>query len=96
MYWFLIKNKNTIFKRLAIHTINHHYDDLKEIFWSIDYNLIDESELNHELYKLFENHKDDFSEDEAKKIIHWNESQDFEYLKKLNEYRDILMQAYGK
>lgn len=83
---FLIKNKNTIFKRLAIHTINHHYDDLKEIFWSIDYNLIDESELNHELYKLFENHKDDFSEDEAKKIIHWNESQDFEYLKKLNEY----------
>lgn len=83
---YLIKSKNDIFKRLSIHAINYHYNDLKEIFWNIDYNPIDKSELYHELYKLFENHKDDFSEDEAKRIIHWNESKDFEYLKKLNEY----------
>jgi len=83
---FLIKSKNDIFKRLSIHTINYHYHNLKEIFWSIDYNPIDKSELNHEIYKLFENHKDDFSEEEAKQIIDWNESQDFEYLKKLDEY----------
>lgn len=83
---FLIESKNVIFKRLAIHTINHHYDDYKEIFWRIKYNPICESELYHEIFKLFEKHKDDFTNEEAKKIIEWNNNQDFEYLKKLDDY----------
>lgn|GEM_PF-4849349 len=86
----LIKSKSSIYKRLSIHAINFHYNDLKQIFWSIDYNPIDQSELNHELYKLFENHKDDFSEHEAKQIIEWNENQDFEYLKKVEDYEKYI------
>lgn len=78
----LIKNKYMIFKRLAIHTINCHYDSLNQIFWSIDYNPINESELNHELHNLFKNYKDNLSETEADKIIYWNENQDFKYLNK--------------
>lgn len=83
---FLIESEDVIFKRLAIHTINYHYEQYKEIFWNIKYNPINESELYHEIFKLFENHKDDFSNEEAEKIIEWNNNQDFEYLKKLDSY----------
>jgi hypothetical protein len=82
----LIESKNVIFKRLAIHTIKHHYSDLKTIFWGINYNPIDKSELHHEIFKLFENHKNEFTSEEAKKIIEWNESQNFEYLKEFDNY----------
>ena len=86
---FLIESEDVIFKRLAIHTINYHYEQYKEIFWNIKYNPINESELYHEIFKLFENHKDDFSNEEAKKIIEWNNNQDFEYLKKFHNHSGL-------
>ena len=92
----LIESKDVIFKRLAIHIINHYYSDLKTIFWKINYNPINEVELNHELFKLFENHKEDFNNEEAEKIIEWNETQDFEYLKKLDicdNHKDNLINS---
>ena len=80
--------EHSILQRLAIHTINCHYSNsaLNELFWNINYNPIDNTNLNHELYKLFKIHKDDFKEQESTQIIKWNKEQDFEGLKKRSQY----------
>ncbi|RXJ98674.1 hypothetical protein CRV02_13060 [Arcobacter sp. CECT 8989] len=79
-----------IHKRLAIHIINYKYEELKNIFWSIDYNPIDNSELNHELFMLFKNHVNEFSIKESERIIEWNETQDLEYLKEYDNYKNLI------
>jgi len=82
----LTTKEHNIFKRLAIHTINIKYTELKEILWSLEENIIDNRDIHHEVFELFRNHKDDFNDDEVNKIIKWNDSQNFEYLKKHDEY----------
>ncbi len=49
----LLYEEHSIFKRIAIHIINHHYKDLKDLFWNweID-NPLNEKFLKHELYEL--------------------------------------------
>ncbi|MBE0492661.1 MAG: hypothetical protein IBX44_10505 [Sulfurospirillum sp.] len=74
-----LNEEHSIFKRLAFHTINNKYDELKEIFW----NWFDahkdtiNTTFKHELYKLLEDKNSKFSEDEFEKLIAWIESLDY-------------------
>ncbi len=71
----MIYEEHPIFNRIAIHTINYHYDALKEIFWGLDYNLIDKYQLNHEVSELFKTRCASFSQGEITKVIRWIEEE---------------------
>jgi hypothetical protein len=67
----LIYEEHPVFNRIAIHTINYHYDTLKEIFWSLDYNPIVKYQLDHEVSELFKARCASFSQEEITRAIRW-------------------------
>ncbi|CVK33961.1 SIR2 family protein [Methanoculleus bourgensis] len=67
----LIYEEHPIFNRIAIHTINYHYDVLKELFWSLDYNPIVKYQLDHEVHELFKSRCASFSQEEIIRAICW-------------------------
>lgn len=67
----LLHEEHPIFKRIAIHTINHHYDTLQEIFWDLDYNPIAEYQLEHGVRKLFCDRCVSFSQEEITRVTRW-------------------------
>ncbi|HHT9106809.1 MAG TPA: SIR2 family protein [Candidatus Wujingus californicus] len=73
----LLKKDHPIFKRFAIHTINHHYGKLNDLFWTWDNNPLNESELKHEIYELLKNNCTKFSEESVDKILKWIESKEY-------------------
>ncbi|AXV37950.1 MAG: hypothetical protein CIT01_06925 [Methanobacterium sp. BRmetb2] len=66
----LINEKALIFKKLAIHTINHHYTELKDLFWDWNGNPLN-SEIRHEVYMLLKVHFSSFDDSEIRKLIAW-------------------------
>ena len=93
----LLKIEHPIFKRIAIHIINYHYNELHELFWNWKGNPLDEHWLKHEMYELLKNNCKSFSKEERRKIIEWIESKDYyipdeikedkEQVKKILAYR---------
>ncbi len=77
----LLNEKNPIFKRLAIYVINCHYEELKEIFWNLEKNLLEEYLLKHELYDLFKKNCKDFNDEQTLRVLKWIESENLEALK---------------
>jgi hypothetical protein len=74
----LLKNeKHNIFKRIAIHVINHHYQELGDIFWSWQRDPLENYELKPELFELFKDHSKDFSEEQILQIIDWINSKEY-------------------
>ncbi len=69
----LLKEEHSIFKRIAIHTINYHYHALSELFWQSGENLLKQDFLKHELYELFKNRVEEFNEKQINRIISWIE-----------------------
>jgi hypothetical protein len=67
----LILEEHPIFNRIAIHTINYHYDTLKEIFWSLEYNPIVKYQLDHEVSELLKTQCSSFSKEEITKVMCW-------------------------
>ena len=67
----LIGEENSIFKRIAIHSIHYHYSELKDLFWNLNYNPLNISELRHEIYVLLEDKFKDFNSNEYNKLIDW-------------------------
>jgi len=80
-----INREHSIFKRLALSTINHNYTELKEVFWNFKGNPFDIYEIKSELYTLIESNCTLFSIYEINKLVTWIESMDFSILSK----RDI-------
>ena len=78
----IVKNmlceEHDIFKRLAYHLINHHYDALSHLLWRIPYNPLDSLTI-HELYELFKSHCKSFDETQIETILNWIETQDFHF-----------------
>ena len=68
-----------IFKRIALHVLNYHYEALKNLFWqwfkSTDNTL--ETVYKHELYQLFDDRAGLFTESELAIVIDWIESLDY-------------------
>jgi len=73
----LLKEEHPIFKRIAIHTINHYYKDLNELFWNWGGNPLEEGDLKHELYELLKSNYSSFSKEQIKKVLGWIESKHY-------------------
>lgn len=73
-----------IFKRLAYHLINHHYDSLSNLFWNLPYNPIS-SLTFHEFYELLNSHCKEFDEKQMKTVLDWVENQEFPPLEELSD-----------
>lgn len=86
----LLSESNSIFKRLAICTIDRGYSDLKDIFWKLEVNPLDEHMLKHEVYELFKNHSSDFSNEQILRILDWIEKEDFSALKEYYKNKDPI------
>ena len=72
----MLGEEHDIFKRLAYHLINHHYDALSHLLWSITFNPLNSLTI-HELYELFKAHCKSFDETQIETILNWIETQDF-------------------
>ncbi len=94
----MLGNDEDIVKRLAIHLVNQHFVELRDIFFDYPDNLLDIHNLSHEIYVLFNAHCDDFTKKEAKKVIGLIEEQNFSYLEKDEDYEKYgeLREAYRK
>jgi hypothetical protein len=86
----LLKESNPIFKRLAIFIIDRGYSDLKDIFWKLEGNPLDEFMLKHEVYELFKNHNMGFSNEQILKILDWIEKEDFSALKEYYKDKGLI------
>lgn len=73
----LIRERHPILKRIGIHIINYHYQELNDLFWEWDGNPLNESALKHELYELLKNHSSSFSDEEIKRVLEWIEAKDY-------------------
>jgi len=73
----LINEKHPIFKRIAIHNINFHYETLKDIFWNWKENPLDEKHLKHEIYELIRSHCNSLSVKQIQTVINWIESKKY-------------------
>ncbi len=94
----LLKKEHPIFKRVALHMINYHYEELNELFWGWVDNPLDGSLLKHELYELLRNNCSSFSKEQIAKVLQWIESKDY-YIPedaKDNEEQVSKILAYSK
>ena len=73
----LLDKEHEIFRRIAVHTINHHYHALKDLFWNWRRNPLDDDGLKHELYELIKAHSASFSDDEIERLLEWIESKKY-------------------
>ena len=71
----LLQKSHDIFRRIALHTITHHYEDLKQLFWQQQGNPLDDTLLKPELYRLFQTNCRAFDESEIEQILQWIESE---------------------
>ncbi|MFA4825765.1 MAG: SIR2 family protein [Methanoregula sp.] len=70
----LLTKKHPIFRRIGICAIDHNYAVLKDLFWDLTDNPLDEYHARFELYELLKNHCKEFSKDEINKTIQWIET----------------------
>ncbi len=71
----LLQKTHDIFRRIALHAITHHYDELKQLFWQWQGNPLEDTLLKPELYRLLQTNCRAFDEPEIEKILQWIESE---------------------
>lgn len=93
----LLDEEHYIFHRVAVHTINYRYEDLSSIFWSREWNPINNIFLKHEVFELLHSHSDKFSSEQIEKIITRIETADyFDNDRELSEEKKTKYTAYSK
>lgn len=83
----LLGQEHPIFYRLAIHTINYHFEDLSSLFWSWKDNPLEIYGLKHELYELLKCNCKSFDKVQIGKIINWIDNKEY-YISE--EYKDDI------
>ncbi len=93
----MLGEEHDIFKRLAYHLINHHYDALSHLLWSIPYNPLNSLTI-HELYELFKAHCNSFDETQIETILDWIETKKFYFSDKVSGIaeKEEYIKAYYK
>ena len=71
----LLQKPHDIFRRIALHAITHHYQDLKQLFWKWQGNPLEDTLLKPELYRLLQTNCQAFDESEIEQILQWIESE---------------------
>jgi len=89
----LLRKEHSIFKRLAVHTINRYYEEFNDLFWNWQGNPLDEHSCKHELYELLKDNCLSFSKEQINKVLGWIESKDYG---KYDEERADRALAYYK
>lgn len=64
----------TIFGRIALTAVTHHYENLKQLFWGWQGNPLENIGLKPELYHLIQTNCRAFKESEIERILGWIES----------------------
>lgn len=73
----LIQEEHPIFKRIAIHTINVHFDELNSLFWNWNGNPLEEIWLKHEIYELLKARSASFTKGQLAKVLNWIETKKY-------------------
>lgn len=73
----MINSNYAIYRRLAIYIINYHYEKLKDIFWGLEKNPLEDYESKYEIYRLLEDKSEIFNKYEMDKIIYWIENKKY-------------------
>jgi len=73
----LLQKDHSIFKRLALYVISYYYDELNEIFWKTEENPLEEIEIKHELFELFKNNCEKFTDEQLERILFWIETKKY-------------------
>ena len=94
----LLVQDHPIFKRLAVHLINYHYSELKDLFWNLSDNLLNNSLLKHELYELIKNNCKAFDEKQIKLLITLIEEKEYYVSEENKDNQEIVEKiiAYRK
>ena len=91
----LLQQSHDIFKRIALHAITHHYEDLKHLFWQWQGNPLEDTLLKPELYRLLQTNCRAFDESEIEQILQWIESKRYIGSAEDDETR-LKQEAYAK
>jgi hypothetical protein len=83
----LLCQEHPIFYRLAIHTINYHFEDLSTLFWSWKDNPLEVYGIKHELYELLKSNCKSFDTEQIDLVINWIEKKEY-YISE--EYKDDI------
>jgi adenosyl cobinamide kinase/adenosyl cobinamide phosphate guanylyltransferase len=83
----LFSQEHPIFQRLALHTINYHFEDLSFLFWNWKENPLEVLSIKHELYELLKNNCKSFDSEQIDKVINWIEKKEY-YISE--EYKDDI------
>lgn len=81
----LTKGNHPIFRRISLHVINYHYEQLNEIFWNWSGNPLDDNLLTHELYELMKDRCTCFSKAQIDQILEWIEAKHYS----ISDYSEI-------
>ncbi|MGE4399751.1 MAG: hypothetical protein AB7D29_09550 [Campylobacterales bacterium] len=91
----LLAMEHPIFKRLAIHTLNSKYEIFKDIFWGWFTTINGTADIGkHELYMLFKQRANVFSDEEMQIVLHWIENLHLNYDE--DENKKVYFEAYRK
>jgi len=72
-----LNHKHSIFKRLAIYAISHHYDDLNYLFWDFEGIPLDIRDAKLEIYELLKSNCEKFGNEEIEKLVNWIKNADY-------------------
>lgn len=93
----LLREKYEIFKRLALHQLNHHYDALNHLLWGIPFNPLNDITI-HEIYELFKAHCKKFDTTQIDAVLNWIENQEYYFSEPVagNVEEENSIKAYHK
>jgi len=92
----LLVRNHPIFKRIALHTIDRHYEALNALFWNWGGNPLDKAGIKYELRELLNDNCKQFSGEQIDTVLGWIESGNYEIADNATgEQRDKIL-AYRK
>lgn len=71
-------HKAALFRKISFNAINCHYQDLKNIFWELTDNPLNDRTLKNEIYILIKSNSISFSNEEIGIILKWIESANYD------------------
>lgn len=88
----LLKEDHPILRRIAIHLIDVHYIELKNIFWNIE-NPLNDDMLEHEIYELMKNNCAVFTKPEIEKMLDWIETAQYQISDMIKDDKEKIEKA---
>lgn len=91
----LLKSEFDIFRRISFYVTGRKFDVLKDIFFSLDFNPLEDFNIKHEVYELLKLNANKFSDDKIKILIKWIEEKNYYLDDVKSEEKDSVL-AYRK